>query len=300
MIHQLVQTSRNRPLKMYHSTKDWSADYFLFTKDKTPVDKAILGGFTCRQFSFAFMAGYQAALAKMFPTIAPDQFKALCISETGGVHPKSIKTRLVGNQVTGIKTYVTGGSEATHLLVLCKVGENSYGRPILKMIQLPGNANNIEITDFNLSFMQEVKHGKLSLKGSQIKSDQILEGDGYSHYAKPFRTLEDICISAAYQAMLLRQALDNNWSDTLRDQILFNLFTLKNLILLPLLGNETHILLSAYEINFENLLPDIDLHITNHSSSAFRADWETNKKAIFLGKKTKEQRLLSARKILFE
>jgi len=83
--------------------------------------------------------------------------------------------------------------------------------------------------------------------------------------------LEDIGVSAAYQAMLLRQAIDYQWSDDIRDQLLLNIYTLKNLLTLPLLAPETHVLLAANEANFNNLLPTIASNIEKTASPAFKA-----------------------------
>lgn len=300
MIQQLLAISKERPLKLYRTINDWSLDYYQFTKKESPIDKAIIGGFMCQQFSFTFMAGYQAALEKMFPTIAPNELKALCVSEEKGGHPKAIQTTLVNHRVNGLKTYITAGSDVAHLLVLCKTETVANDRPLLKMVHLPSSADNIKFTDFELPFMRDVKHGKLALKEVQITADQILAGDGYSQYTKPFRTLEDICLSTAYQAMLLRQAVDHKWEESVRDQILLNIYTLKNLFTLPPSAQETHLLIAANEQNFDNLLPSIESNITNHAAANFKADWALNKKVLVLGEKIKAIRVSKARNMLFE
>lgn len=299
MIQQLFQLRQEYSLRSYSSAKDWAVAYYQLTQDKSPIDKAIIGGFNCQQFSFAFMAGYQAALEKMFPAIAPNQLKALCVSEEKGGHPKVIQTTLIDHQINGLKTYVTAGSDAAHLLVLCKTDQQVEGRPLLKMVHLPYESDSIEITDFEVPFMLEVKHGKLTLKDIHITESQILEGDGYSQYTKPFRTLEDICVGVAYQAMLLRQAIDHQWDAAVRDHLLLNIYTLKNFLTLPPLSKETHLLLAAQDQQFESLLPAIELNIANHSPATFKADWAINKKVISLGKKIKQIRRSKAREMLF-
>lgn len=299
MIQQLLQIKKEASLSSYQSVNDWSRDYYRLTKGREPIDKAIIGGFQCQQFSYTFMAGYQAALEHMFPSIAPNEFKALCVSEEKGGHPKAIQTVLQNNQISGVKTYVTAGTEANHLLVLCKTDEIIDDRPVLKIVHVPSQANGVEVTNFELPFMKEVKHGKLRLKDIKIEANQILKGDGYSDYTKPFRTLEDISVSAAYQAMLLRQAIDNYWDDNLRDQLLLNIYTLKNLLMLKPSDQETHLLLAAADHSFQNLLPTIDAHIKNQSTTLFKTDWENNKKVISLGKKIKEIKLSKARSFIF-
>lgn len=299
MIQQLLEIGKTHPLQLHTSTKEWSKAYYQLVKDKTPFEKALFGGFSCQQFSFSFMAGYQAALEKMFPNIAPNELKALCVSEAKGGHPKFINTTLLDNTINGLKTYVTAGSDAAHLLVLCKTTEQVAGKPLLKIVHLPQTANNLEISNFSLSFMQEVKHGKVAFRDTKINSNQILQGDGYQEYTKPFRSLEDILVGTAQQAMLLRQAIDNNWEAAVRDSLLFNLFTFKNLLTLPPSDKETHLLLASNEQHFKNLLPAIQANINAHTPTHFQEDWEQNKKVLSLSEKLKAVRLAKARAGIF-
>ncbi len=300
MIAQLVQISKNIPLKSYDSTKSWSIDYFHHTKGKSPIEAAIIGGFMSQQFDFAFMAGYQAALDFMFPTIAPNKIKALCVSEAKGGHPKAIETTLVNNQVKGLKTYITAGTEVEEILILCKTNEVINGRPLLKMVHLSATTDNMELTNFELKFMKAIKHGKLKLDNVKIEDSQILEGDGFAKYTRPFRTLEDICIHTALHGMLLRQAIDSNWSAALRDKLVLNIFTLKNLIDLPLNAPETILLASTYQQQFSALLPAIEEAVKAHSPTEFQVNWALNRRFLMMGEKLKAMRLEKARKGLFE
>lgn len=300
MIQELLSISKDSPLSLYDSVQSWSVDYFRSTQGKANADKATYGGFMVEQFSFAFMAGYQAALSKMFPEIEPSVLRALCVSEEGGVHPKSIQTTLEDNQINGLKTYVTAGTDVEHLFVLCKTTEKANGRVLLKMVHLPAETEDARISNFELPFMKEVKHGKVAFNDTQIASSQILEGDGYDCYAKPFRTIEDIHLNLAYHAMLLRQALEFNWDKDLRDKLLLNIFGLKSLSRLSPVDQETILLVNAIEENFEQLLPLVEENIAKHSSSQFKADWEMNKRLTSMGKKVKSLRLAKARKHIFQ
>ncbi|MEM6802428.1 MAG: hypothetical protein AAF696_13550, partial [Bacteroidota bacterium] len=244
-------------------------------------------------------AGYQAALQQMFPRIAPGKLTALCVSEANGSHPKAIETTLTNNQVSGLKTYLTAGSDVEELLVLCKSEEIVGGRPLLKLVHLSAEQDQLEIENFELAFMKEIKHGKLKLNEVAVKAGQILAGDGFQQYSKPFRTLEDICVGAAYQAMLLRQAMEHEWEEGIRDRLAFQLFSLGNLLKLVPSDAETHLLLAVCEKNFEVLLGEIEPLIASASSPGFREDWEQNKRLISMAKKVKEIRLEKARRGLF-
>ena len=97
--------------------------------------------------------------------------------------------------------------------------------------------------------------------------------------------------------MLLRQAIEYQWEETIRDQLLLNLYILKNLLTLPPADKETHLLLSTHEQNFERLLPAIESNITKYSLTPFKEDWALNKRVTTMGKKLKEVRLTKARSI---
>ena len=299
MIRDLVTLSRDSPLSTYDSARSWAMNFFGNTQQKNEVDQAIWGGFNVQQFSFAFLAGYQAALSKMFPGIASGKLKALCVSEENGAHPKAIETSLHNSKINGLKTYVTAGTEAEYLMVLCRTNEISNGRQMLKMVHLPVAMQQIQISDFELPFMREIRHGSVNLTETPIESDQILEGDGYKLYVKPFRTYEDIFLGISYQSMLLRQAIAYNWEETLRDKLILNIFTLKNLSYLAPSDPETVLLVQAAENNFEQLLPIIEAQISLHALPTFKADWETNKRLFSMGKKLKELRLSKSRSHIF-
>lgn len=301
MIAELVSLKKTHPLRNFSYTKDWFSFFQQLTKGKGPFEKALIGGFCSQQFSFSFLAGYQAALEAMFPGIAdPDRLKALCISEEKGNHPKMIETRLVNNLISGQKTYITAGTAAEQLFVLCKTPEVDEGRPVLKMVILSPTMEGIQVEHFPLPILTEVEHGRMTLNDVIISTKQILTGDGYLTYTKPFRTREDIGVGTAYQAMLLRQAMEYGWEEELRDQLMLSLYNLSKFHDMKPLDPQTHLLLTANEKRFLDLLPSIEENISTHSPEAFQQDWKTNNKVIAFAKKIKEIRLEKARRVLFE
>ena len=61
------------------------------------------------------------------------------------------------------------------------------------------------------AFVPEVPHAQLQFKDVNIDAGQILPGDGYASYVKPFRTVEDIHVNAAILAYLVREARRLGW-----------------------------------------------------------------------------------------
>ena len=73
--------------------------------ETSPLEQAIWGGAHVDRLGYAFVAGYSAALARMFPG-APAR-SALAVTEAGGNHPRAIATRLADGKLTGEKTFVS-------------------------------------------------------------------------------------------------------------------------------------------------------------------------------------------------
>lgn len=165
------------------------------------VDRAIALGAHADRLGTAFHGGYTAAVAALDPSLAPGDVGALCATEAGGGHPRAVLTSLVDGALTGEKHFVSGGSRATVLLVVARVGEQD-GRPSLKVARVRAHAPGVTITDASpLGFVPEVPHGVVTL--SAAPAEAVLEGDGYERYLKPFRTIEDLHVFGAIAACLV-------------------------------------------------------------------------------------------------
>lgn len=165
------------------------------------IDRAIALGAASDRFGTAFLGGYTSAVTVLDASLGPDDLGALCATESGGGHPRAILTSLVDGKLTGEKHFVSGGSQATALLVVAKVGERD-GRPELKLARVRASASGVSITDgAALDFVPEVPHGTVLLSGAPVEA--VLEGDGYDRYLKPFRTIEDLHVFGAIAACLV-------------------------------------------------------------------------------------------------
>lgn len=78
-----------------------------------------------------------------------------------------------------------------------------------------------------------------------------------------------------------------------------SLFTLKNLIQLPLSDQETILLVAANEQNFKKLLVKIEQAVAEKSPTSFKADWDANKRILSMGEKFKAVRVSKSRTVLF-
>ena len=172
-----------------------------------PVERAAAGGFVADRIGYAFLAGYRAALSKLDPSL---QRASLAASETGGAHPRAIASTLRPRDgafvLNGEKTFATLASAADVLLVVASRGEKD-GRNQLQIARIPSKREGITIRDRDpIAFAPEIPHARISFTDVRVEPSEILEGDGYTRWVKPFRTIEDVHVMAAWLGYVVRLA----------------------------------------------------------------------------------------------
>lgn len=163
------------------------------------VERAVIGGARADRVGYAFAIGYAAALE----ALVGDGHAALCATEDGGNHPRAIQTRLEGGRVTGRKKWATLTDRAVHLLVVATEGNDAAGRPRLRVVRVRRDAPGVTLEATASSFVPEIAHARVTLDGA---AGEVLPGDGYADYLKPFRTIEDIHVHAALTGYLIGAA----------------------------------------------------------------------------------------------
>ena len=181
-----------------------------------PFELAVLGGRAMATPGLAFLVGYQAALRVLWPS-APPSLGALCATERRSVRPADMHTRLDGLRLTGSKDFVTAGLEAEWLLVAAR-SEAAGAAPQLNLaVVYPGEPGVTLEPLPTLPLMPEVGHGRLVLE--QVACE-LLAGDGWDAYVKPFRSLEDLYVLTALTAWLYGVGQACAWPQGLRLQLL--------------------------------------------------------------------------------
>ncbi len=180
------------------------------------LKRAFTAGAEACKPAWAMAAGYQLAVRTLLPEVVTDRsIVALCISETGGGHPRAIETCIdwKGKRglLNGFKTFVTGGELAEHLFIAVNTGEVKRGKPCLVMMKVPLSRRGVSLqTMFPLPFVPELPHASVVLEDVLVSADDILPGDAYENYIRPFRTVEDLYIMGAMLGYIMSQlaALD--------------------------------------------------------------------------------------------
>ncbi|MBA3460563.1 MAG: acyl-CoA dehydrogenase family protein [Deltaproteobacteria bacterium] len=171
------------------------------------VDRALVGGACADRVGFAFASGYFEALRALAPN-ALSGITALCATEEGGNHPGAIQTRLEPAgpgryTLSGKKKWATVASEASALLVVATAGESAEGRNQLRVVRVATTAPGVRLQSTTAPFVPEIPHAEVELDGVEVGEADILPGDGYDDYLKPFRTVEDIHVHASVIGYLI-------------------------------------------------------------------------------------------------
>jgi hypothetical protein len=202
-----------------------------------PTDRAAMGGFHADRLGYAFLAGYRAALISIEnrgaqrsdsrrslsgawgaePPISIDASlsrASLCATEEGGAHPRAIQTKLVsvspGWRLDGKKTFATLASVAETLLVVASVSREG-DRNHLRVVRIPARRDGIAMRVLPaLPFAPEIPHAEVTFEDVHVEPTELIEGDGYADVLKPFRTIEDIHVTVAWLAYVVRLARDKN------------------------------------------------------------------------------------------
>jgi acyl-CoA dehydrogenase len=216
----------------------WAVWPSLAAACRRPIDLAIASGFVADRIGWAFAGGYQAALRALDPTLTPDTLSAFCVTEEAGNRPRDIRTTFRTQpdgslRIDGSKRWTTLGPVSSQLLIVgvmadgedlpdagsasdtrtaTRTDTDPPARPRLRVARVPSTATGLTLHAMPMTaFVPEVPHARLTLQQVHVNADELLPGDGYETCVKPFRTLEDLHVTAAVLAYLLLEARARRW-----------------------------------------------------------------------------------------
>jgi alkylation response protein AidB-like acyl-CoA dehydrogenase len=232
----------------------WPRQIVRCARHARPIEGAIAGGFAADRLAWAFCAGYQAALRALVPQLPSDTLASLCVTEAAGNHPRAIQTTLRPHPelpgkfiLDGRKRWTTLGPDSALLLVAARLdGAADSARIPLKLAQVRQGAPGVSLRAMSeIRFIPEVAHAEVRFENVLVAEQDLLDGDGYARYIKPFRTIEDLHVHAAVMAYLLREALRLAWPRAWVERALAAVHALAAIAQLDASSPATHIALAG-------------------------------------------------------
>ena len=288
----------------YQSTRNLSITQWkmLFDNERAnwqnSIDQALLGGALADRTAFAFSSGYLSALRLMFPDFLHDGFASLCVTEEEGNHPKAIKTTLTNRDgqwvLNGLKTFVTGGSDAEQLFIAATTDVVVDGRQQIRVVRVLAGQQGMVVTELpTLPFVPEVSHATVRFENAGIDSSDILPGDGYSGYVKLFRTIEDVHVSTAILGYIARTAIFHRWPEALIEQVLALILSHRQIGLMNPRSATTHLALAGARLQMEVLLEAVDSEWEKTDKNGYEC-WLRDKALLQIAGKAGSQRRKNA------
>jgi hypothetical protein len=255
----------------------------------TPFELAVLGGRLMATPGLAFLVGYQAALRMLWPS-APLSLGALCATEQRSLRPADMQTRVSGLRLNGRKDFVTAGNAADWLLVAAR-SEEPGADPRLSLAVIYRDEPGVRVEKLApIPLMPDISHGRLFLDNALC---ELLAGDGWDAYVKPFRTLEDIYVLSAMTAWLYGVGQECDWPQGLQLRLLAVLAGCAETSRQPPTHPAGHVLLGGLFAQFEGLKAEVNEALAE-GPQEWAAMWQRDQAVMELAAGVRGKRLAKA------
>lgn len=215
------------------------------------IERAVVGGFAADRLGYAFASGYREALVALLPGVDATGVTILSATEEGGVKPSAIRTALTereggGLSLSGRKKWATLATRADFVLVAAAAGADDRGRTRLRMVRIPVSRAGVSVRPMPPPpFTPEIPHAEMSFDAVAIEGSEVLPGDGWDDYLKPFRTVEDLHVHGALAGYLIGAARRAALPRALVEEALALVVTTCALALEDLRAPEVHVALAG-------------------------------------------------------
>ena len=266
-----------------------------------PFDLAVRAGLAADRLAWAFGGGYQAAIRALQPQLLRGaDTGSLCATEASGNRPRDIQSAVRqaadgSLHLAGSKRWSTMSPVASLLFVLARderdASADDRTRPALKLLRVPANAPGVTIRAMPATaFTPELPHAEISFDNVPLQAADVLPGDGWSDHVKPFRTLEDIFVSAACLAHLVRVAHAEAWPRAVVEDSLNALCALQTLASQAPSSPAVHLALAGTLRTITQVYAAIDAHCAQAPASAANLAWQRDRSLFGIAGKTRDLR----------
>jgi acyl-CoA dehydrogenase len=277
----------------------WARHRAIVRETPVPIEQAILGGFAADRMGYAFASGYESALRALVPDLPADRVASLCVTERAGAHPRAVEARLEpaaggGYRLTGRKRWATLSGKGVLLLVAASAGADERGRNRLRVARVDGTAAGVTLRPMpETPFVPEINHDEIELASVVVAEGDLLPGDGFERYVRPFRTVEDMHVQAAVLAYLVREVRLHGMARGLAERLSALLVTLGGLAAMGPGSPEVHVALAGTLELGRGLIAEVD-QVWARTESPAHARWERDRLLLTVATEVRERRRLRA------
>jgi acyl-CoA dehydrogenase len=267
----------------------WSQHRADVTGLDRPIDRAVIGGLRADRVGYAFVAGYRNALQALAPMLGGDEIVALSATEAGGNHPRAIQTTLKDGRLNGRKRWTTLAGRASALLVVASIGEED-GKNRLRVVRVHSNQQGVLILPMTEApFVPEIPHAEVHLEDVEVHERDVLPGDGYDAYLKPFRTVEDLHVHGALLGYLVGVARRAKWPRATIEELTSLVASVRTLTAEDPLAPATHVALAGLLTQAHYALERIEPHWSLVDEGT-RSRWQRDRVILNVAGKAREAR----------
>ena len=284
------------------SVNEWWPGYLAIGERwSTPIERALAGGFGADRMAWAFSAGYQAALHALVPGLPDAAMCAFCVTEAAGNSPRAIQATLAPDatrpallRLSGHKKWSTLGPQSGVLLVAAREAGDGE-RPRIRLVRVRANAPGLFLQPLPPTrFIPEAPHAEVRLENVAVSATDVLAGDGYDAYVKPFRTVEDVHVNAALMAYLLREARARRWPAAWIEQVAAVLATFIDIAGRPVDSPVTHVTLAGALRLGAWLIEEAEAHWREAPADAAAQRWARDRALLGVAQSARDQRIARA------
>lgn len=215
-LDEVLQQSLRLPLLSYSDLAQFRRQLTLgLQQNSSTLNSVFLGGQSATP-GMAFLSGYQNAIRCLDRECPDDLLAAFCVSEKGVKKPWDMLTRLTlvsSDSDSNAKSYQLSGKKGYVMLLpddldrLYVITKNEAEQ--LRCVYLSSKATGVSITEpLKAPFIQDIPHSGVGFSNVSIEETQLMDIDGHQEANKPFRYWEDVHVTLAMMAWMLRGIAD--------------------------------------------------------------------------------------------
>lgn len=267
--------------------------------DCDPFIASIASSIRADRLAWAFFSGYQGAILAAFrDRVKLGAVAALCVNEAGRKITDittAVEFRGDSLYLHGYKSWALAGIDDLNLLVLARRSDVSQKGPgSLVVASLPLHSVGVSRGPSRLqAVVPELVHSEVLFESVSLTLAQLVPGDGYSEYAKPFRVFEDIFVAANTLAYLLAESSTGSWPTTWCQRCIAAISMLHVCSRLDLRDVSAHILVAG-SLAFAGDVIQGSKSLWKMEQAAAHDRWLRDKQILSLGRESRRLRAVGA------